>query len=127
MGQWRDLVTLARWLGPWADESSMPENVRRTEIIEPAHCPEGEMRAWVYEPTTRSIEGAFLLAPGLHFLGAPHPRFQRFASVLAAAGYLVMSPFVPDYSRMKIQAESYRVFLAAFDRLSADARVPEGV
>ncbi|MEC9464934.1 MAG: hypothetical protein VX834_04065 [Myxococcota bacterium] len=127
MGQWRDLVTLARWLGPWASESRMPGTVRRTELIEPADCPEGEMRALVYEPMMRPVEGAFLLAPGLHFLGAPHPRFQRFASILAAAGYLVMSPFVPGYSDMQIKADSHRVFLAAFDRLCADARVPHGI
>ena len=127
MGNFRDLLTLARWLGPWADESALPRNVRRTEILEAAACPEGELRMWVYEPTDRDIRGAFLLAPGLHFLGAPHPRFERFASILAATGHIVMSPFVMDYMDMRIRPHSHEVFLAAFDRLLADPRLPPGI
>jgi pimeloyl-ACP methyl ester carboxylesterase len=40
---------------------------------------------------------AYLVAPGLHYAGPDDPRMDRFCRVLAAAGHLVVAPFIRDY------------------------------
>lgn len=40
---------------------------------------------------------AYLMAPGLHYAGPDDPRMDRFCRILAAAGHLVIAPFIPAY------------------------------
>ena len=81
------LVTLARWLGPWADATKAPPVVSFDERV-------GETRVRVYGERVR---GTYLVAPGLHYAGPDDPRMDRFCRVLASAGYKVVAPFIRDY------------------------------
>ncbi|MAQ16748.1 MAG: hypothetical protein CMN30_18390 [Sandaracinus sp.] len=87
---------LGRWLGPWADETASPPSRRREIEVTPA------MKAWVYEPVGRRPRGALLVVPGLHYLGPADVRLDRFCRIMAFAGNLVLCPFLPDFSRMRV-------------------------
>ena len=80
------LATLARWLGPWADAARAPAVAVRDDDLD-------GMRVRIFG--TRGTP--FLIAPGLHYAGADDPRLDRFCRILAAAGHLVIAPFIPDY------------------------------
>lgn len=103
---------LARWLGPWADEASGPE-VRR-EVVAIAGAIEFE--AWLYHPATRQ-RGAYLIAPGLHYAGPADPRMDRFCRVLAAAGFVVLAPFLPDYTALRVAPACFGDLEASFEAL----------
>ncbi|MBX7194996.1 MAG: hypothetical protein K1X94_23280 [Sandaracinaceae bacterium] len=95
---------LARWLGPWARPTSAPRDVLREVLAIPAGS-EGRpaIEAIVFRPASRPITGSVLLVQGLHFLGANDPRLDRFARVLAHAGYLVLSPLLPTYLQLLVR------------------------
>ena len=94
----RDLLTLARWLGPWASETAAPSGISRQESYHPTPKTDQKVKVWTYLDRSRPPSGAYLLGPGLHFKGAEHEGLDRFARILAKAGHLVVSPFIPDYS-----------------------------
>ncbi|MGE5181120.1 MAG: hypothetical protein ACM31C_03615 [Acidobacteriota bacterium] len=81
------VITLARWLGPWADATKAPPVVSFDERV-------GDTRVRVYGERVR---GTYLIAPGLHYAGPDDPRMDRFCRVLAAAGHEVVAPFIRDY------------------------------
>ena len=83
------IATLARWLGPWADSTKAPAVETRDDVVD-------GIRVKLYQPR-RPPDRAFLIAPGLHYAGADDPRLDRFCRILAAAGHLVIAPFIPDY------------------------------
>lgn len=83
------LATLLRWLGPWGGDGK-PADVAREEVNIDAPTP---LRAWVYTPK-RAPTGVYLLLPGLHYLGPSDTRLDRFATILAASGFVVVAPFV---------------------------------
>ncbi len=119
----RTMVSLGRWLGPWTDASVVPEVTTRDEIEVPARR-EGErpMRAFVYRPLPgRSVSGALLLVPGLHYLGPADPRMDRFARVLAASGIVAVAPHLPDYLAL---VPSHAVFGDAERALDALLALP---
>jgi pimeloyl-ACP methyl ester carboxylesterase len=87
------MATLVRWLGPW-ETDGVPPGVGRQEIDL-----EG-MRAYVYRG--RRIDGLWILAPGLHFLGPDDPRLDRFARILAASGKMVLAPFLPSHIDLRV-------------------------
>lgn len=89
LGAPRAIATLARWLGPWADSTRAPEVAWRDHEL-------AGLRTRTYMPQRRS-GSTFLIAPGLHYAGADDPRLDRFCRVLAAAGHVVVAPFIPDY------------------------------
>jgi pimeloyl-ACP methyl ester carboxylesterase len=101
------LVTLARWLGPWADATRAPDVLVREERVD-------ELRVRLYGEPWRST---FLVAPGLHYAGADDPRMDRFCRILAEAGHLVVAPFVPDYLALTPNARAIRDFARVFDAL----------
>ena len=109
------LTRLARWLGPWASDDKAPGGVTRTE--EHVAGPTGPIRQWIYRP--RRPRGAVLLVPGLHFAGPADPRMDRFARVLANAGYWVCAPFLPSFIDMRLQPQLIDDALAVFDALVA--------
>lgn len=91
-------LRLARWLGPWADQSRRPEGVRRAVV----RLPEGAGEARLFEGPGRPY-GAVFLVPGLHYAGADDPRLDRFCRVLAAAGLWVWVPCLPDFLALRLR------------------------
>lgn len=106
-----DLVTLMRWLGPWAGEARPDRVDRETREIP------GLGRAYLYAPRDRAPAGAYLIAPGLHYAGPDDPRLDRFCRVLAAAGLLVHAPFLPDFLRLTLAPSVTSHLGLAFDDL----------
>jgi dienelactone hydrolase len=65
----------------------------------------GPLRARLYTPKTHT-EGALLLTPGVNALGIDEPRLVGFARHLAASGFIVLTPELPDLSRYLVTARS---------------------
>jgi pimeloyl-ACP methyl ester carboxylesterase len=112
------LVSLARWLGPWAADR-IPRGIRREEIAVPSH--DGPVRAYVYEPRG-AASGAYFVAPGLHFQGPDDTRFDRFNRILAEAGFLVVAPFIRSYVALELAESAFGDARAAFTFLARRAR-----
>jgi pimeloyl-ACP methyl ester carboxylesterase len=55
----------------------------------------------VYFPTATPL-AAYVIAPGLHFAGPDDPRLDRFCRVIAAAGFVVVAPFLASYVSLRI-------------------------
>lgn len=102
----RQIATLARWLGPWADKHRAPDVATRDTVI-------AGIRTRIYGNTGTP----FLIAPGLHYAGADDPRMDRFCRILAAAGHLVYAPFIPDYLALLPGDGAKRDFLAVLRAL----------
>ncbi len=102
-------AVLARWLGPWADATKAPDVRVVDDVLD-------GMRVKVFgepHPNART----FLIAPGLHYAGADDPRMDRFCRILARAGHLVVSPYIPDYLALAPTARAKADFTRAFDAL----------
>jgi len=94
---------LLKYLGPFADESAVPDAVeRRTLHVPPSDDDARPMQARVYAPIDAPPSGAYLIAHGLHFLGPDDPRMDRFLRVLAHAGFLVVCPILPSYTSLTV-------------------------
>jgi len=106
-----DLVTLCRWLGPWADGAAAPG------VSRAVRTPERLGKAYLYAPRDRTPAGAYLIAPGLHHQGPDDPRLDRFCRALAASGILVLAPFLPDFLRLRLAPGTADHLAAAFDDL----------
>ena len=98
----RSVATLARWLGPWASTTRAPAVPHRDEDLD-------GMRVRIYGTGGTP----YLIAPGLHYAGADDPRLDRFCRVLAAAGHLVIAPFVPDYLALAPSERAKHDFIRA--------------
>lgn len=108
---------LARWLGPWADSMKSPAVAVRDDDLD-------GMRVRIYGKRRRAR--TFLIAPGLHYAGPDDPRMDRFCRILAAAGHLVVAPFIPAYLALMPDATAIADFAkvaAALPRWS-DTRRP---
>lgn len=116
---------LARWLGPWADPVRAPSTVTEEAWIdsartsaalrlpaEPGRAP-GAIRVRLYRPRG-APRATYLIAPGLHYAGPDDPRMDRFCRVLAAAGHLVVAPFVPSYLALTPDAAAIADFETVF-------------
>jgi pimeloyl-ACP methyl ester carboxylesterase len=114
------MARLARWLGPWAAPEAAPVGITRRSI-RVASGPR-EFEAWVYVDPSRAPQGSVLIMPGLHFAGPADPRFDRLSRVLAATGFVVLSPFLPDYTELLVRPTVLEDAEAALDALLA---VPE--
>lgn len=112
----RALLTLIRWLGPWA-EGRVPAGARREEL-----SLEGALRGHLFTPAARKPIGAWLVVQGLHYQGPADPRFDRFCRVLAQAGFLVLAPFLPDHCALRLSEKSAGDLAVAFDELERRAR-----
>src|SRR5687768_16804695 len=89
------VARLMRWLGPWTSDRARPRGIHRRRI-----SVDDRFDAWVYRP--REPKGAMLLVPGLHYLGPADPRLDRFLSILADAGALVLCPFLPEFRALRV-------------------------
>lgn len=99
---------LARWLGPWSGQA-VPEGIPRT-----THAV-GATRAYVFTPRDGRASGTYLVLPGLHFAGPDDPRLDRFCRVLAAAGHVVVAPFIRAFSSLVLDASLFDDARAAMD------------
>ena len=70
------MLTLARWLGPWADSTKAPEISTDEAFV-------GDIRVRLYHPR-KTPRATYLIAPGLHYAGPDDPRMDRFCRILAA-------------------------------------------
>jgi pimeloyl-ACP methyl ester carboxylesterase len=94
------ITTLARWLGPWADSTKVPRVTAIDDDVD-------GIRVRVFGTPRRRT---FLVAPGLHYAGPDDPRMDRFCRILAAAGHLVIAPFVPSYLALTPNARAIADF-----------------
>jgi len=102
----RSFGTLARWLGPWADATRAPDVAILDDDLD-------GMRVRVYGTRERA-RATFLIAPGLHYAGPDDPRMDRFCRILAAAGHVVIAPFVPSYLALVPDEQAKRDFARVF-------------
>ncbi len=109
------MLTLARWLGPWADAAKAPRAEIRDEWLD-------DLRVRIYEGSGTP----FLIAPGLHYAGADDPRLDRFCRILAAAGHRVIAPFIPSYLALAPDTRAIDDFVRVVDALPrwSDERPP---
>jgi pimeloyl-ACP methyl ester carboxylesterase len=107
---------LARWLGPWAGDRAPGDVVRTTDLMD------RNLRAHLYRPSRGRPRGAYLVAPGLHYLGPDDPRSDRFCRILATAGFLVLAPFLPDYLDLRMAPRAADDLAIAFAHLDERAR-----
>lgn len=112
---------LARWLGPWTDDAEVPPGIARREIEVLGST---RFRARVWRREDEAPSGSLLLVPGLHFAGPADPRLDRFARVLARSGLLVLSPFLPDFSRLVVGPDLVPDTHAALEALLAQPDHP---
>lgn len=124
---------LARWLGPWADPTRVPQGVvRRTERLDLPRSVrggtlDGPVRTYRYEPRNGRVTGAYLVVPGLHYAGPDDPRLDRFCRVIASAGFIVVALFLDDYLRLEVTSRAAEETAVACDhvaRLCADRGLP---
>jgi pimeloyl-ACP methyl ester carboxylesterase len=118
LGTALSIARLLRWLGPWADPAAAPSVAAEETAI-------GAIRVRLYRPA-RAPRATYLIAPGLHYAGPDDPRMDRFCRILAAAGHLVVAPFVPSYLALTPNAAAIADFEAVFlalPRWSADRPV----
>jgi pimeloyl-ACP methyl ester carboxylesterase len=105
----RPISTLARWLGPWADPMKAPPVSISDDDLD-------GMRVRIFRPR-RTPRRTFLIAPGLHYAGADDRRMDRFCRILAAAGHLVIAPYIPDYLALRPNARAKADFARVFHAL----------
>jgi hypothetical protein len=110
------MASLARWLGPLTPATEVPTGVRRSRVR--VQGKREVFDAWVYQPSAGRVRGALLLLPGLHYLGPADPRLDRFNRVLARSGVLVLSPFLPSFARLHVNAALGPDAIAAYDTLT---------
>jgi pimeloyl-ACP methyl ester carboxylesterase len=109
------LMTLLRWLGPWAGPRAPLSATRAVRFIDPART----FRGYLYTPAGRPPAGAYLIAPGLHHLGPDDARLDRFCRVLAASGLIIFAPFLPDYCGLRVRPTVTGDLARAWDHLEA--------
>lgn len=123
----RRSAVLARWLGPWAKPANAPLGVtRRTVAIPPEVDGDRAIDGHFYLPAKRRPDGAYLVAPGLHYLGPADPRLDRLCRVLAATGVAVFCPFLPDHLALRVTPRTPGDLERAFDTLLRQPEVPVG-
>ena len=123
---WRRGLHLLRWLGPWAGLRA-PGGVNRTTLEIPAlSAGERPFGAWLYVPTACAVAGSVIVAPGLNPLGAADARLVRLATVLASAGIVVCTPFVPDSLLLQVTEAAIADFQRAVAVFLGRPELPAG-
>ena len=123
----RRSAVLARWLGPWAKPTAVPSGVTRRTVAIPAEtATDRAIDGLFYLPANGRPSGAYLVAPGLHYLGPADPRLDRLCRVFAASGLAVFCPFLPDHRVLRVTPRSPGDLERAFDTLLRQPEVPTG-
>ncbi len=110
-------LRLARWLGPWAKDAVPRGVTRTTSTLDDARG----YRAFVYRSRARA-HGAYLVVPGLHYAGPDDPRLDRFCRVLAASGFVVLAPALPDHLALRVAPTATDDLAIAWNAVEAMAR-----
>jgi pimeloyl-ACP methyl ester carboxylesterase len=98
---------LIRWLGPWAGGVRSPVAVKRRRMLLPANGKENcAVEVFVYAPADRPAVGSYVLVHGLNPRGPSDARCDRFARILAHAGFVVMSPRLDALTQMRLDASA---------------------
>jgi pimeloyl-ACP methyl ester carboxylesterase len=119
---------LLRWLGPWTPESRIPAGVRHKDLeISSSSGDQPASRIRVYVPQDRAIRGALYVIPGVHHEGAADPRMVRFCSVLADAGMVVGSPFIPDLMSLSLTERAVKDTIKSVEVFLDLSEIPDGV
>jgi len=116
----RDSARLRYWLGPWAAHDELPPDVTVRVV---GRLPAGSR---LYAPTDRAPRGGFVISPGLHHDGPNDPRMDRLARILARAGFVVLSPAVPDLMALQLTPAVIDDVSRALDVLLAAPELPAG-
>ena len=110
----RAFFRLASWLGPWRKAEELPPNVSLTNVVLDAVSAEGTaLRARVYMPEDVQPIGSYVLAHGLNVRGPGDPRCDRFARILAHAGFAVMAPELQGYTQLRVHRNVAQDFAQA--------------
>jgi hypothetical protein len=113
----RAIAHLAWWLGPWSARAARPGNVVRRAL---------DGGSYLYVPTDRPPRAAWLISPGLHHDGPDDPRMDRFASVLASVGAVVLSPRSPQLCGLQLGAGAIDALAAAHAALASTTEAAGG-
>jgi dienelactone hydrolase len=120
------VVRMAGLQGPVADALEWErEPVAVSDTSVPSR--DGALRARLYLPD--HYRRAIVLVAGVNALGIDEPRLYGLAQELAAIGYAVLTPELPDLQRYEITArttdmiEDAAVWLSTQPRLARDGRV----
>jgi pimeloyl-ACP methyl ester carboxylesterase len=116
----RRTAQLLRWLGPWADAGAVPRNVKRVD--DDLEHDGGKVRCYRYEPRGQEPGGVYLVLPGMHYAGPDDPRLDRFCRVLAAAGIVVIAPFLNSFLDLVVHPSTAEDAAAALERAVALAK-----
>ena len=111
----RTYTRLGRWLGPWASNDHAPDVIRERRVVVPTNAALDSVEVWRFRPLEAHPRGTWIIAPGLHFAGPADPRFERFAKILAHAGFDVWAPFIPEYLALRITPRAFDHFRMVFD------------
>ena len=80
--------------------------------------------ARIYLPRGLGFAPGIVVVHGMHELGIDEPRLVSFARALAASGFFVMTPLVPDIADYRVNAESADVIGTAVESFAHDLNVP---
>jgi dienelactone hydrolase len=81
--------------------------------------------AKIYLPRGVGFAPGIVVVHGMHELGINEPRLVSFARSLAASGFFVMTPLVPDIADYRVQAESADVIGSATLAFAQQLNVPK--
>jgi pimeloyl-ACP methyl ester carboxylesterase len=94
---------LTRWLGPWTTDNRSPAGVARRRLLLAAQCKgDHAVEALVYTAADHPAIGSYLLVHGLNPRGPDDERCDRFARILAHAGFVVMCPRMDALTQMRL-------------------------
>jgi pimeloyl-ACP methyl ester carboxylesterase len=130
-------LRLLQWLGPWAPPTGAPTAVAResltippgpagaaTDVATPDQAP---VEALLYRPTDRAPIGGYLVVHGLNPRGPADPRCDRFARILAHAGFLVMVPRLSAFTELRVDRSAAGELGRALAAFVALPEHPRGV
>ena len=121
-------VVRAASIGGWVERGARTITVPFVEATETVPTRYGPVRARLYRPTDTPMRAA-LLVSGMHGAGIDEPRLIRLAREIAASGWAVLTPEVPDLLAYHLTPrstdiiEDAGVWLAGRRELVPDGRI----
>jgi pimeloyl-ACP methyl ester carboxylesterase len=98
-----------------------PVDVHETSFDFRGHA----IRARVYLPRGVGFAPGIVVVHGMHELGIDEPRLVSFARSLAASGFFVMTPLVPEIADYRVRPESADLIGTAARNFSQQLDVPK--
>lgn len=83
----------------------------------------GNVAARLYVPRGLKSAPGLVVLHGIHHLGIDEPRLVNFSRVMAASGYVVLTPEMPALADYRIEPGSIAIIGAAARQLSSELRV----